>query len=325
MAASNERDHSPEYLKAVMEKAKQLLPKWMYEKVHQLAMPLSGGRARWRKPDQPAAPDPDTVTLDVTKAADLPLAPPEHAWDAQAAEQRVRAWAAGDMAKYAQAFLLANPTRKEALEGYKLPFADVIGGTLTAVTKGLEAALEAVKQAELPAEVQQACAAVATAYQAKANQVAKTVQVPSAGPEGALVAFVGACPSQIDGIRGEPLTGPAGALFNEEYLAPLGLTRKEVFVTNLVPNVLKADNGASREPTKDEAAPWGEWLVAELRKAQPAIVVALGQVAKEALGTTADFVLPHPMAVLKHGDSGEVARKCKQIRRAIELVQAAER
>jgi hypothetical protein len=48
------------------------------------------------------------------------------------------------------------------------------------------------------------------------------------------------------------------------------------------------------------------------------VVVALGKEAKAALGDQADFVLPHPAAVMKRGDSGEVGRKLKAIKALIE-------
>ncbi|MBW2672593.1 MAG: hypothetical protein JRD89_04140, partial [Deltaproteobacteria bacterium] len=45
---------------------------------------------------------------------------------------------------------------------------------------------------------------------------------------------------------------------------------------------------------------------------------------KSALGDRADFVLPHPAAIRRFGDSGEVARKIKQIKRALEQVNKAD-
>jgi len=80
-----------------------------------------------------------------------------------------------------------------------------------------------------------------------------------------------------------------------------------------------------REPNEQEIEEWRDWLFGELDKANPQIIVALGQTAKSALGDRADFVLPHPAAVRRFGDSGEVARKIKQIKRALEQVKKADR
>ncbi|RJQ04430.1 MAG: methyltransferase domain-containing protein [Bacillota bacterium] len=149
-------------------------------------------------------------------------------------------------------------------------------------------------------------------------------QVPSAGPAGAKVAFVGASPGAVEAARREPFVGPSGETLNELYLKPLGLARSQVFLTNAVPLYLTDDRGRVREPTDTEIAEWHDWLMGELDRAGPRVVVALGQTAKKALGERADFVLPHPMAVRRFGDSGEVARKLKQVRQAMERVAKAD-
>jgi len=145
--------------------------------------------------------------------------------------------------------------------------------------------------------------------------------VPSRGPKNAKLAFVGASPGRVEAARGEPFTGPGGETFKELYLKPLGLKPDEVFLTNAVPLLLTDEKGRVREPTDEEIAEWRGWLMQELDKANPQIVMALGRKAKSALGDRADFVLPHPIAVRRFGDSGEVARKIKQIRRALEQVK----
>ena len=76
-----------------------------------------------------------------TGKAGLPLAPRERAWDASAAEGRVRSWAGGeddtDWAKYRQAFFWYDSGAADQFGSYKLPFADVIGGELQAVPRGI--------------------------------------------------------------------------------------------------------------------------------------------------------------------------------------------
>ena len=135
--------------------------------------------------------------------------------------------------------------------------------------------------------------------------------VPTSGPAGAPILFVGTATTALDFARREPLTGQAGATFREEVLAPLGLRPDEVAVTNLVPVPL------AKEPDAGDAAMWRPWIEDEIRRVRPALVVALGKTARDALGDLADFGLPHP-AALRGGDTrGEVARKVKALRKSL--------
>src|SRR5712692_1554845 len=66
------------------------------------------------------------------------------AWDATAATGRVRTWAGApdnmDWGKYAKAFIVHDSADAEKYGSYKLPFADVKGGKLVAIERGLVAA-----------------------------------------------------------------------------------------------------------------------------------------------------------------------------------------
>lgn len=76
----------------------------------------------------------------VTPFQDLPLAERRRSWNNAAAEKRVRAWAGGedlDWDKYRQAHLWYDADKPELLGSYKLLYADVIGGQLTAVPRGI--------------------------------------------------------------------------------------------------------------------------------------------------------------------------------------------
>jgi uncharacterized protein len=74
-------------------------------------------------------------------ASDLPLAARDRAWDAAAADKRVQDYAGGkenmDWAKYGKAFFYVDPEKKDLLGGYKLQFADIVDGTLTAIPRGI--------------------------------------------------------------------------------------------------------------------------------------------------------------------------------------------
>lgn len=47
------QEFSLEYLQAWLEKARQYLPKWLVDELHRVAFPSAGGKARWRKPEEP--------------------------------------------------------------------------------------------------------------------------------------------------------------------------------------------------------------------------------------------------------------------------------
>jgi HK97 family phage prohead protease len=89
----------------------------------------------------------------VTKFADLPLADRMRTWDADAATGRLRKWAGGpdkdeiDWGKYQKAFFWFDSGDKENFKAYKLGFADIIDGTLTAIPKGVFAAAAAIQGA----------------------------------------------------------------------------------------------------------------------------------------------------------------------------------
>ena len=111
--------------------------------------------------------------------------------------------------------------------------------------------------------------------------------VPIHNPEGAFV-FVVEEPNEIDKARGSYLVGQDGKVFNETYLAPLNLSKSDICVVDV------------------SQIPW-------LETKRPREVIALGRVAKQALGALATCSLPHPKAVRRFGDSGEVERKLKSI------------
>ena len=81
--------------------------------------------------------------MSVTPFQDLPLADRDRAWDGNEAEARVRAWAGaedGPNAKYRNAHVWYDKDKKDNFGSYKLLVADVIGGRLQAVPRGVMAA-----------------------------------------------------------------------------------------------------------------------------------------------------------------------------------------
>ena len=84
----------------------------------------------------------------------LPLSERDRAWDAPDATKRVAKWASSDgsgdkdkvdWGKYGKAFFAGSGTD---FGGYKLPFADIIGGKLTAVWRGVTAAAARLNQTQ---------------------------------------------------------------------------------------------------------------------------------------------------------------------------------
>ena len=109
---------------------------------------------------------------------DLPLADRGRAWDGNAAEGRVRQWAGGgtdiadmDWLMYRKAFLWYDSDNAELVTSYKLPIADVIGGELTAVPRGIFAAAGALLGArggvDIPAEAKRRIASHLERYYSK--------------------------------------------------------------------------------------------------------------------------------------------------------------
>lgn len=133
--------------------------------------------------------------------------------------------------------------------------------------------------------------------------------VPTAGPDDAKIAFVGAAPSVIDAARRRPLCGHDGAEFKAHYLAPLGLDLRDVAISNIIPE--------PSELTDVDAERWHGWVEDQISKSGAGVVVALGRYAAKRLGPLADFNLPHPSVVRRYGDSGEVKRKLRQIKSAL--------
>ena len=82
-------------------------------------------------------------TTAVTAFQDLALADEDREWDGGAAEKRVRKWAGaqdGPNEKYRDAHIWYDAASKDNFTAYKLLIADVVGGKLQAVPRGVMAA-----------------------------------------------------------------------------------------------------------------------------------------------------------------------------------------
>jgi uracil-DNA glycosylase len=95
--------------------------------------------------------------------------------------------------------------------------------------------------------------------------------VPGEGPASARIMFVGEGPGQNEDEQGRPFVGAAGKLLTE-LLESIGLTRSEVFITNIV----KCRPPSNRAPRKLEVEACNSYLKKQISIIKPRIVCALG-------------------------------------------------
>ncbi|HKY90964.1 MAG TPA: UdgX family uracil-DNA binding protein [Nevskiaceae bacterium] len=105
------------------------------------------------------------------------------------------------------------------------------------------------------------------------------------GPAHARVMLVGEQPGDREDIAGRPFVGPAGKLL-DRALAEAGLERKAVYVTNAVKHFKFEPRGKFRlhkRANAEEQRACRPWLMAELDRVKPAIVVCMGAMASSSL------------------------------------------
>ena len=90
--------------------------------------------------------------------------------------------------------------------------------------------------------------------------------------------LVGEAPGQQEDEQGLPFVGSAGLLLTE-MLRAIGLTREEVFMTN----VLKCNPPDNRDPHVNEVESCYAYLQRQQQLIKPKIIVALGRIAAQTL------------------------------------------
>jgi DNA polymerase len=100
----------------------------------------------------------------------------------------------------------------------------------------------------------------------------RTLAVPGNGNPHAEMLFIGEAPGWNEDKEGLPFVGAAGKFLNE-MLAAIGLTRDEVFVTNVV----KCRPPGNRDPLPDEIAACRSYLDAQIEAIDPLLIVTLGR------------------------------------------------
>jgi DNA polymerase len=105
------------------------------------------------------------------------------------------------------------------------------------------------------------------------------------GRSGAHVMMVGEQPGDKEDLAGRPFVGPAGAVL-DKALAAAGITREDVYVTNIVKHFKWEPRGKRRlhkKPNTIEITACRPWLEAEIRVVKPQVVVLLGATAAQGI------------------------------------------
>jgi len=160
--------------------------------------------------------------------------------------------------------------------------------------------------------------------------------VPGEGPANAEIMFIGEGPGFHENEQGRPFVGAAGK-FLDQLLAQAGVTRADVFVTNVV----KCRPPGNRDPLLEELAACDTYLEAQIKAINPSIIVTLGRFSMSKFVSGAKisaihgqmrkvddrFVIPmfHPAAALHQaalkpailGDFAKLPELLKQARAAL--------
>jgi DNA polymerase len=90
-------------------------------------------------------------------------------------------------------------------------------------------------------------------------------------PEAKIV-FIGEAPGKTEDESGKPFIGRAGK-FLTEMLASIGMSREQVYITNIV----KYRPPENRDPTDQEKKECALWLFEEIRTIKPLLIIFLGR------------------------------------------------
>lgn len=145
--------------------------------------------------------------------------------------------------------------------------------------------------------------------------------VPGEGPADAEIVFIGEGPGFHENEQGRPFVGAAGK-YLEELLAKIGMTREQVFITNVV----KCRPPGNRDPKPEEVEICVNcYLERQLQAINPKVIVTLGRysmgyfvpnvkigdVHGQSFWVRGKLVIPmyHPAAVLHQGSLKPILEK----------------
>ncbi len=96
--------------------------------------------------------------------------------------------------------------------------------------------------------------------------------VPGEGKPNARIMLIGEGPGWHEDQQGRPFVGNSGKFLNE-LLAKAGVTREDVFITNVV----KCRPPSNRDPLPDEIAACSRYLERQIELIDPDVIVTLGR------------------------------------------------
>ena len=96
------------------------------------------------------------------------------------------------------------------------------------------------------------------------------------GPPGAEIMLIGQNPGKEEARLGRPFVGRSGK-YLDKVLQENGIDRKQLYITSVV----KETTPGNRRPTEREIEHWLTYLIDEINRIKPEIIVLMGEVAKK--------------------------------------------
>ena len=103
-------------------------------------------------------------------------------------------------------------------------------------------------------------------------------KVPGIGNQQADLMIIGEGPGHDEDIKGEPFVGRSGQLL-DKMLAAIGITRSQVFITNIV----KCRPPNNRDPHVDEVKACDRFLQAQIKLISPKVILSVGRISAHSL------------------------------------------
>ena len=104
------------------------------------------------------------------------------------------------------------------------------------------------------------------------------------GEVGARVMFIGEAPGRQGGDRTRiPLFGDQSGRNFSRFIASIGLTRADIFITNAILCNPRRASGANRPPSRQEIINCSDFLRRQIETIGPRVIVTLGAVSLDAL------------------------------------------
>ncbi|HEX5797772.1 MAG TPA: uracil-DNA glycosylase [Candidatus Saccharimonadales bacterium] len=113
--------------------------------------------------------------------------------------------------------------------------------------------------------------------------------VMGVGNDNADIMFIGEAPGKNEDLKGEPFVGAAGK-FLDEMLSQIGLSRTQIYITNIV----KYRPPNNRDPLPEEKKAFWPYLLRQIMIIQPKVIVTLGRHSME-------YFLPNMKISVIHG------------------------